>query len=90
MKSTHPYEPFIPLNAEKLIIGTIPPIRFCIKEREIFDDDVNFYYGSRDNAFWPIIENIFFKYFRPSVIISQTCKVYELIRLIRKIRRFNF
>jgi G:T/U-mismatch repair DNA glycosylase len=59
MKSIHPYEPFIPNGATKLIIGTIPPPRFCNSESNLFEDDVNFYYGSRDNYFWPLLEEIF-------------------------------
>ncbi|QNL22232.1 hypothetical protein HZR84_09875 [Hyphobacterium sp. CCMP332] len=59
LKSIHPYKPFIPVDSNKLIIGTIPPPRFCTQYKEIYKEDVNFYYGSRDNAFWPIIENVF-------------------------------
>jgi len=33
MYSKHPFEPFIPANATKLIIGTIPPYRFCLDEK---------------------------------------------------------
>ena len=55
--STHPFEPFIPENATKLIIGTIPPYRFCVNG-ELFNDDVRFYYGSRDNEFWDLISKV--------------------------------
>lgn len=54
---THPYLPFIPENATKLIVGTLPPPRFTsgdLKER-----DVNFCYGSRDGQLWPILDTIF-------------------------------
>jgi G:T/U-mismatch repair DNA glycosylase len=61
--SKHPFEPFIPAHANRLIIGTIPPPRFCEQENFIVDDesdsDVNFYYGSRDNYFWPIVGDVF-------------------------------
>ena len=43
---THPYEPFIPENATKLIVGTLPPPRFTTGELK--EGDVNFCYGSRD------------------------------------------
>jgi ribosomal protein S18 acetylase RimI-like enzyme/G:T/U-mismatch repair DNA glycosylase len=56
MKETHPFKPYIPENATKLIIGTIPPPRFA--KNELFNEDVNFYYGSKDNNFWDIIEKI--------------------------------
>ncbi|MEL6811654.1 MAG: uracil-DNA glycosylase family protein [Bacteroidota bacterium] len=54
---THPYPPYIPENASKLIVGTLPPPRFTtgdLKER-----DVNFCYGSRDGQLWPILDKIF-------------------------------
>ncbi len=56
--SIHPFEPFIPNNATKLIIGTIPPYRFCKQEGvepNLSSDDVNFYYGSHDNSFWELV-----------------------------------
>lgn len=59
MKSTHPFEPYIPADSEKLIIGTIPPPRFCKEPYRLYEDDVNFYYGSRDNYFWCILEEVF-------------------------------
>ena len=59
MKSTHPYEPYIPADSEKLIIGTIPPPRFCKEPYQLYENDVNFYYGSRDNYFWGILEEVF-------------------------------
>lgn len=58
MYSNHPYKPYIPQNATKLIIGTIPPYRFCIKPQKLFDNDVNFYYGSKDNYFWDLLSEV--------------------------------
>ena len=58
MLSVHPYDPFVPPGATKLIIGTIPPYRFCIEPQALRDGDVNFYYGSRANAFWRLIEQV--------------------------------
>jgi len=55
-KETHPFQPYIPENATKLIIGTTPPPRFA--KNELLDKDVNFYYGSSDNLFWNIIGQI--------------------------------
>lgn len=59
VKSIHPYEPFIPKGATKLIIGTMPPRRFCIPGGKLYENDVLFYYGSKDNNFWNIVSNVF-------------------------------
>lgn len=67
MKSKHPFEPFIPAGATKLILGTIPPARFCKNlNMELFEDDVDFYYGSKDNAFWDLFGEVFDVYFEKS------------------------
>lgn len=59
MKSIHPYEAFIPDGANKLIIGTIPPFRFCTNDKkDLYASDVDFYYGSKDNYFWDIMSEI--------------------------------
>ena len=62
MKETHPFQPYIPENATKLIIGTTPPPRFA--KNELSDKDVNFYYGSSDNLFWDIVGEIAFVDFK--------------------------
>lgn len=56
-KHYHPFPPFIPEDAKKLIVGTLPPPRFTTGELK--PDDVNFCYGSRDGQLWPIIEKVF-------------------------------
>jgi len=53
----HPYPPFIPKNATKLIVGTLPPPRFSIGDLK--PDDVNFCYGSRDGLLWPVLDKMF-------------------------------
>lgn len=53
----HPYSPFIPENATKLIVGTLPPPRFSIGNLK--PDDVDFCYGSRDGQLWKILDSIF-------------------------------
>lgn len=55
MRSFHPYPPFIPKNATRLIIGSIPPERFCIDPKLLKEKDFDFYYGSRDNHFWKLL-----------------------------------
>lgn len=54
---THPYKPFIPKNATKLIVGTLPPPRFT--KKQLKKGDVDFCYGSRDGQLWIILDNIF-------------------------------
>ena len=53
----HPYPPFIPSKATKLIVGTLPPPRFSIGNLK--SGDVNFCYGSRDGQLWKILDEIF-------------------------------
>lgn len=53
----HPYSPFIPENATKLIVGTLPPPRFT--SGELKEGDVDFCYGSRDGQLWLILDKIF-------------------------------
>lgn len=53
----HPYPPYIPETATKLIVGTLPPPRFTTGELKI--DDVDFCYGSRDGQLWKILDKIF-------------------------------
>jgi G:T/U-mismatch repair DNA glycosylase len=54
---SHPYKPFIPNNATKLIVGTLPPPRFTTGK--LLPGDVDFCYGSRDGQLWPILDSIF-------------------------------
>ncbi|SDX08923.1 G/U mismatch-specific uracil-DNA glycosylase [Lutibacter oricola] len=53
----HPYKPFIPTNATKLIVGTLPPPRFF--NGVLKKGDVDFCYGSIDGQLWPILNEIF-------------------------------
>ena len=53
----HPYEPFLQRNTKRIIVGTLPPPRFCLKEFK--PKDVNFCYGSCDGLLWPVLENIY-------------------------------
>ncbi|GLB52104.1 hypothetical protein NBRC110019_11430 [Neptunitalea chrysea] len=53
----HPYKPFIPENATKLIVGTLPPPRFTTGELK--PRDVDFCYGSIDGQLWPILNRIY-------------------------------
>lgn len=53
----HPFEPYIPENSTKLIVGTLPPPRFSIGNLK--KGDVNFCYGSFDGQLWRILDTIF-------------------------------
>lgn len=53
----HPYPPFIPENATKLIVGTLPPPRFTTGR--LLEGDVDFCYGTRDGQLWLILDRIF-------------------------------
>jgi len=53
----HPYKPYIPKNATKLIVGTLPPPRFSMGILK--KGDVNFCYGSIDGQLWRILDKIF-------------------------------
>tara|TARA_R100000935_G_scaffold57929_1_gene93215 strand:- start:194 stop:853 length:660 start_codon:yes stop_codon:yes gene_type:complete len=53
----HPYPPYIPKTATKLIVGTLPPPRFTTGELK--EGDVDFCYGSRDGQLWVILDKIF-------------------------------
>lgn len=53
----HPYKPFIPNNANKLIVGTLPPPRFY--KGILKPGDVDFCYGSIDGLLWKILNEIF-------------------------------
>ena len=63
IRSEHPYAPYIPKNATKLIVGTIPPYRFCHNGQLLKKNDVRFYYGANKNHFWKLIEEISHKKF---------------------------
>ena len=68
----HPYRPFIPQNATKLIVGTLPPPRFS--QGQLLERDVNFCYGSRNGQLWPILDSIFdlnLKYETTEIAIQQ-------------------
>ncbi len=54
---SHPYSPYIPKNATKLIVGTLPPPRFTTGE--LNPKDVDFCYGSSNGLLWPILDKIF-------------------------------
>jgi hypoxanthine-DNA glycosylase len=57
----HPYKPFLPPHADKLIIGNFPIGKFSNPERihEQKKGEMNFYYGGASNKFWRLMEKAF-------------------------------
>lgn len=53
----HPYEPFLNAHTQKVIVGTLPPPRFCTQAFK--PRDVNFCYGSQDNLLWQALDKIY-------------------------------
>lgn len=53
----HPYEPFINKSTTRIIVGTLPPPRFCTKEYK--ERDVSFCYGSQDGLLWQCLDKIY-------------------------------
>lgn len=53
----HPYDPFVPSGCDRLIVGTLPPPRFS--RRNLYAEDVDFCYGSRDGLLWPVLEQVY-------------------------------
>lgn len=53
----HPFKPYLNANTKKIIVGTLPPPRFCTKDFK--EADVNFCYGSKDNLLWQVLNKIF-------------------------------
>lgn len=54
---THPYQPFIKKDSQRLIVGTLPPPRFTTGE--LLERDVDFCYGSCHNSLWLYIDEIY-------------------------------
>ena len=53
----HPYQPFLHQNTKAIIVGTLPPPRFCMQEYK--KEDVLFCYGSQDNLLWRALDIIY-------------------------------
>ncbi|MEN6445316.1 MAG: uracil-DNA glycosylase family protein [Candidatus Cloacimonas sp.] len=53
---THPYKPFLPAEANTLLLGSAPPYRFCTGNvNDLKNKDINYYYGSNSNLLWDIL-----------------------------------
>lgn len=54
---THPYDPYILSDTERLIVGTLPPPRFTTGQ--LNEQDVDFCYGSSNGLLWKIWDKIY-------------------------------
>ncbi|AXK48222.1 uracil-DNA glycosylase family protein [Aliarcobacter trophiarum] len=54
----HPYKPILFEDTKRVIVGTLPPPRFFLKNLK--EEDVDFPYGSKDNLLWKILDKLFF------------------------------
>lgn len=53
---THPYLPFLPKDAQVLLLGSAPPYRFCTGNiDDLKNKDIDYYYGSNSNLLWDIL-----------------------------------
>ncbi len=53
----HPFKPFLKKETTRIIVGTLPPPRFCTKEYK--EKDVLFCYGSQDGLLWQALDKIY-------------------------------
>lgn len=53
----HPFKPFLNKDTKKIIVGTLPPPRFCMQDYK--KEDVLFCYGSADNLLWRVLNKVF-------------------------------
>ena len=56
-KHFHPFKPFLKKDTTRIIVGTLPPPRFCTKEYK--EKDVLFCYGSQDGLLWQVLDRIY-------------------------------
>jgi hypoxanthine-DNA glycosylase len=58
MVETHVFGNFVPLNAEYLILGSFTG-RQAVKDTAATDDAYDWFYGTKRNQFWPILEDVY-------------------------------
>lgn len=58
MIETHPFGTFVPPNARYLILGSFPG-KQAFKRSKSYDPSYDWYYRSRRNQFWPIMEAVY-------------------------------
>jgi hypoxanthine-DNA glycosylase len=58
MIETHPFDIFIPLNASYLLLGSFIG-KQAIQGYAEYDPSYDWYYGTKRNQFWPILEEVY-------------------------------
>ncbi len=58
MIETHPFGDFVPPNAKYLILGSFTG-RQAVKGETVTDDSYDWFYGTKRNQFWPILETVY-------------------------------
>lgn len=58
MIETHPFGKFVPPNAKYLILGSFTG-RQAVKRETVTDDSYDWFYGTKRNQFWPILETVY-------------------------------
>jgi hypoxanthine-DNA glycosylase len=61
IREYHPYKPYIPPQAKKLIVGNFPIGKFSNPSRfhERKDNEMDFYYGGASNKLWRLLGKCF-------------------------------
>ena len=58
MIETHPFKIFAPANAKCLILGSFTG-KEAVKGTQDTDDAYDWFYGTKKNQFWPILEKVY-------------------------------
>lgn len=58
MIETHPFGNFVPPGARYLILGSFTG-RQALKGKAYTEDEYNWFYGTKRNQFWPILEAVY-------------------------------
>jgi len=58
MIETHAFGNFVPLNSKYLILGSFTG-RQAVKDTTVTDDSYDWFYGTKRNQFWPILEGVY-------------------------------
>jgi hypoxanthine-DNA glycosylase len=58
MLETHPFSIYIPPNVEYIILGSFAG-RQAVKGTPTTDESYDWYYGTKRNLFWPLLEEVY-------------------------------